>query len=133
MYGIDDEMMVIGFCFSCDDIAMLPLHDLRNSSTMPCHDHIVPNMHCFGCCQYSPCDVSINAHEETPIVYSDILGDFVVHGIPSHLCSQELVSSTLGIERLTSIREYLHKTKTKGNVVNILHVMFPLILMRRPP
>ena len=21
-YGIDDEMMVIGFCFSCDDIAM---------------------------------------------------------------------------------------------------------------
>ena len=29
-YGIDDEMMVIGFCFSCDDIAMLPLHDLRN-------------------------------------------------------------------------------------------------------
>ena len=39
-YGIDDEMMVIGFCFSCDDIAMLPLHDLRNSSTMPCHNHI---------------------------------------------------------------------------------------------
>ena len=22
-YGIDDEMMVIGFCFSCDDIVML--------------------------------------------------------------------------------------------------------------
>ena len=49
-YGIDDEMMVIGFCFSSDDIAMLPLHDLHNSSTIPCHDHIVPNMHCFGCC-----------------------------------------------------------------------------------
>ena len=65
-YGIDDEMMVIGFCFSCDDIAMLPLHDLRNSSTMPCHDHIVPNMHCFGCCQYSPCYVATHAHEETP-------------------------------------------------------------------
>ena len=61
-YGIDDEMMVIGFCFSCDDIAMLHLHDLRNSSTMPCHDHIVPNMICFGCCQYSPCNVSINDH-----------------------------------------------------------------------
>ena len=27
-YGIDDEMMVIGFCFSCNDISMLPLHDL---------------------------------------------------------------------------------------------------------
>ena len=40
----------------------------------------------------------------------------IVHGIPSHLCSQELVSSTLGIERLTSIREYLHKTKTKGKL-----------------
>src|SRR3954466_12727248 len=54
-YGIDDEMMVIGFCFSSDDIAMLSLHDLRNSSTIPCHDHIEPNMLCFGCCQYSPC------------------------------------------------------------------------------
>ena len=31
-YGIDDKMMVIRFCFSCDDIAMLPIHDLRNSS-----------------------------------------------------------------------------------------------------
>ena len=70
------EMMVIGFCFSCDDIAMLPLHDLRNSSTMPCSDHIVPNMLCFGCCQYSPSDVSINAHEEIHIVSSYILGDF---------------------------------------------------------
>ena len=76
-YGIDDAMMVIGFCFSCDDIAMLPLHDLHNSSTIPCHDHIEPNMHCFGCCQYSPCDVYINAHEETPIVSSYILGDFM--------------------------------------------------------
>ena len=26
-YGIDDEMMVIGFCFSCDDIPLLALHD----------------------------------------------------------------------------------------------------------
>ena len=74
-YGIDDEMMVIGFCFSCDDIAMLPLHDLHNSYTMPCHDHIVPNMNCFGCCQYSPRDVATHAHEETPIVSSYILGD----------------------------------------------------------
>ena len=54
---------------------MLPLHDLRNSSTMSCHDHILPNMHCFGCCQYSPRDVSTLAHEETPIVSSYILGD----------------------------------------------------------
>ena len=65
-YDIDDKPMVIGFCFSCNDIAMLPLHDLRNSSTMPCDDHIV------------------------------------------------LVCFVL-------------------NVVNILHVMFPLMLMRRPP
>ena len=72
-YGIDDELMVFGFCFSCDDIAMLPLHDLHNSSTMSCHDHIVLNMHCFGCCQYSPCDVSTNVHEETPIVSSYIV------------------------------------------------------------
>ena len=48
---------------------------LRNSSTMPCHDHNFPNMHCFGFCQYSPCNVPINAHEETPIVSSYILGD----------------------------------------------------------
>jgi hypothetical protein len=75
-YGIDDEMMVIGFCFSCDDIAMLPLHDLRNSSTMSCHEHIASDMHCFGCCQYSPCDVSTNAHEETTIVASYIFGYF---------------------------------------------------------
>ena len=82
-------MMVIGFCFSCDDIAMLPLHDLRNSSTMPCHDHIVPNMLCFGCRQYSPCDVSINANEETPIISSSILGDFdafhTLHDSPNYL------------------------------------------------
>ena len=43
---------------------------------MPCHDHIEPNMLCFGCCQYSPCDVATLAHEETPIVSSYILGDF---------------------------------------------------------
>ena len=55
---------------------MLPLHDLRHSSTIPCRDHIEPNMLCFGCCQYSPCDVSNIAHEETPIVSSYILGDF---------------------------------------------------------
>jgi hypothetical protein len=65
-YGIDDEMMVIGFCFSCDDIAMLPLHDLRNSSTMPCHEHISSVMHCFGCCQYSPCDVSLMLMRKPP-------------------------------------------------------------------
>ena len=35
--GIDDKMMVMGFCFSCDDIAMLPLQNLCNSSHMPCH------------------------------------------------------------------------------------------------
>ena len=34
-YGIDDEMMVIGFYFSCDDIARLPLHDLRTSFNIP--------------------------------------------------------------------------------------------------
>ena len=33
-------------------------------------------MHCFGCCPFSPCDVSDIAHEETPIVSSCILGDF---------------------------------------------------------
>ena len=33
-------------------------------------------MHCFGCCPFSPCDVSDIAHEETPIVSSYILGDF---------------------------------------------------------
>ena len=44
-YGIDDEMLVIGFCFSCDDIAMLPLHDLRNSSTM--HAMITLYQICF--------------------------------------------------------------------------------------
>ena len=75
-YGIDNKLMVIGFCFSCDDIVMLPLHDLRNSSTMPCHDHIFPNMLCFGCCPFTPCDVSNIAHEETPIVSTYILGDF---------------------------------------------------------
>ena len=93
-YGIDDEMMVIGFCFSCDDIAMLPLHDLRNSSTMPCHDHIVPNMLCFGCCQYFPCDVSTNAHEETPIVSSYILGDLdAFHTLrDSHNCLHHMHS-----------------------------------------
>ena len=87
-------MMVIGFCFSCDDIAMLPLHDLRNSSTMPCHDHIATNMHCFGCCQYSPCDVSTNAHEETPIVSSYILGDFdAFHTLhDSHNCLHHMHS-----------------------------------------
>ena len=67
-YGIDDEMMVIGFCFSCDDIAMLPLHDFRNSSTMPCHAMITMFQICI------------------------VL-----------------------------------------DVVNILRVMFPLMLMRRPP
>ena len=35
---------------------------------------------------------------------------------PKSFCSQDLVSSTLGNERLTSIRDYLHKTKTKGKL-----------------
>ena len=33
-------------------------------------------MHCFGCCPFSPCDVSDIAHEETPIVSSCIVGNF---------------------------------------------------------
>ena len=65
--------MVIGICFSCDDIDMLPLHHL---SHMPCHDHLASDMHCCGCCSYSPYDVSTIAHEETPIVSSYPLGDF---------------------------------------------------------
>ena len=72
-YGIDDKPMVIGICFSCDDIDMLPLHHL---SHMPCHDHLASDMHCFGCCPFSPYDVSAIAHEETPIVSSYILGYF---------------------------------------------------------
>ena len=72
-YGIDDKPMVIGICFSCDDIDMLPLHHL---SHMPCHAHLASHMHCFGCCPFSPCDVSDIAHEETPIVPSSMLGDF---------------------------------------------------------
>ena len=47
---------------------------------MPCHDHLASDMHCFGCCPYSPYDVSNIAHEETPIVSSYMLGDFD----PSH-------------------------------------------------
>ena len=64
--------MVIGLCFSCDDLDMLPLLHL---SHMPCHDHLASDMHCFGCCPFTPCDVSNIAHEETPIVSSYILGD----------------------------------------------------------
>ena len=71
---VHGEHMVHTSIGSCNDIAMIPLHDLCISSTMSCHDHIVPNMHCLGCCQSSPRDVSINAHEETPIVSSYILG-----------------------------------------------------------
>ena len=33
-------------------------------------------MHCFGCCPFSPCDVSDIAHEEAPIVSSYPLGVF---------------------------------------------------------
>ena len=72
-YGIDDKPMVIGICFSCDDIDMLPLHHLPH---MPCHDNLALDMHCFVCCPFSPYDVSNIAHEETPIVSSYILGDF---------------------------------------------------------
>ena len=43
---------------------------------MPCHDHLASDMHCFGCCPFSPYDVSNVVHEETPIVSSYILGDF---------------------------------------------------------
>ena len=63
-YGIDDKPMVIGICFSCDDNDMLPLHHL---SHMPCHEHLASDMHCFGCCPFSPYDVSNIAHEETPM------------------------------------------------------------------
>jgi hypothetical protein len=76
-YGIDDKPMVIGICFSCDDIDMLPLHHVHH---MPCHDHLASDMHCLPCFQYSPCNVSAIAHEETPIVSSYMLGDFD----PSH-------------------------------------------------
>jgi hypothetical protein len=38
-YGIYDKIMVIGFCFSSDDIAILPLQNLCNSSPMPCHEN----------------------------------------------------------------------------------------------
>ena len=72
-YGIDDKPVVIGICFYCDDIDMLPLHHL---SHMPWHDHLVSDMHCFGYCPFSPYDVSNIAHEESPIVSSYILGDF---------------------------------------------------------
>ena len=68
IYGTDDDMLVIRFCFSCDDIAMLPLHDFCNSSTMPCHDHIASDMHCYGCCPFCPYYASDIAHEETLIV-----------------------------------------------------------------
>ncbi len=71
-YGIDDKPMVIDICFSSDDIDMLPLHPLSHT---PCHDHLASDMHCFGCCPFSPYDVSNIAHEETPIVSSYILGD----------------------------------------------------------
>ena len=63
-YGIDDKPVAIGICFSCDDIDMLPLHHL---SHMPCHDQLASDMHCFGCCPFSPYDVSNIAHEETPM------------------------------------------------------------------
>ena len=56
---------------------MLPLHHL---SHMPCHDHLASDMHCFGCCPFSPYDVSDIAHEEAPIVSSYMLGEFD----PSH-------------------------------------------------
>ena len=63
---------------------------------MPCHDHNVPTMHCFGCCQYySPCDVSTNDHEETPIVSSYIFGDFdAFHTLHvSHNCFHHMHST----------------------------------------
>ena len=72
--------MVIGICFSCDDIDMLPLHHL---SHMPCHNHLASDMHCFGYCPFSPYDVSIIAHGETPIVSSYMFGDFD-HSNPLH-------------------------------------------------
>ena len=76
-YGIDDKPMVIGISFSCDDIDMLPLQHIHHLS---CHEHLASDMHCFGCCPFSPNDVFNIAHEETPIVSSYILGDFD----PSH-------------------------------------------------
>ena len=40
-------------------------------------------MHCFGYCPFSPHDVPIIAHEETPIVSSSMFGDFD-HSHPLH-------------------------------------------------
>ena len=67
-----NNTMVIGICLSCDGIDMVPLHNL---SHMPCHDHLASDMHYFGCCPFSPYDVSNIAHVETPIVSSYMLGD----------------------------------------------------------
>lgn len=74
--GIDDKFVVLGICLTCDNIAMLPLHNLSNCSHMPCHDHLDSDMRYFGCCPYSPYYASAIAHEETPIVSSYITGDF---------------------------------------------------------
>ena len=37
-YGIDDKSIVIGICFSSDDIDMLPLQNLCHSSLRLCHE-----------------------------------------------------------------------------------------------
>ena len=43
-YGIDDKFLVSGICICCANIAMLPLHNLRNSSHIPYHDRLALNM-----------------------------------------------------------------------------------------
>ena len=63
---------------------------------------------CFGCCQYSPCDVATHAHEETPIVSSYILGDFdAFHTLhDSHNCVHRMHS--MNNNALDISRDALH-------------------------
>lgn len=75
-YGIDDEIMVIGICFCCDGIAMLPLHNLCNSSTMPCHDNdctsndSIPCVHHLHTIHDNALDVSHDAFHNSSIHYA---------------------------------------------------------------
>ena len=48
-YGIDDKSMVIGICFSSDDIDMLPLQTLSNSSHRLCHDSSLVSHDSISC------------------------------------------------------------------------------------
>ena len=89
-------MTVIVFCFSCDDIAMLPLHELCNSSHMPCHENYcvshdyIPCVHHMHTIPHNALDVMSDAlhplspqyaiHNNKPIMMDDI---FLYH--TSHL------------------------------------------------